>query len=256
MKTSFHAYFIRKIAFCQMGNIVTYKKYDTIFDLLFLFVIIFEIILNLENRKKYTVGSKKDKHIIKWVVNKNTRRKSMKNKKIGIIFFTVFVIILIGGYFAICYVKNKEAETVVEEYVPEEEITEEQARQTIISLYFPNKETNELNPEARLIDIKEIMNNAQEKLINLLIEGPKNEKLENVIPEGTKVNKSYFEGDCVVLDFSSEFLNYAKEEEKGKEKLVNSIVNTLTELTEINKVKILIDGNENEEFKEIYNRNN
>lgn len=155
----------------------------------------------------------------------------MKNKKIGIIFFTAFIILLIGGFFAIRYVKNKEKETVVEEYVPEEEITEEQVRQTIVSLYFPNKETNELNPEARLIDIKEIMNNAQEKLISLLVEGPKNEKNKKVIPEGTKLNKSYFEGDCVVLDFSSEFLNYNKEEEKAKENLIDCIVNTLTELT-------------------------
>ena len=178
----------------------------------------------------------------------------MKNKKIGIIFFTAFIILLIGGFFAIRYVKNKEKETVVEEYVPEEEITEEQVRQTIVSLYFPNKETNELNPEARLIDIKEIMNNAQEKLISLLVEGPKNEKNKKVIPLGTKLNKSYFEGDCVVLDFSSEFLNYNKEEEKAKENLMDCIVNTLTELTEVNKVKILVNGNENAEFNEVYSR--
>ena len=178
----------------------------------------------------------------------------MKNKTIGIIFFTAFIILLIGGFFAIRYVKNKEKETVVEEYVPEEEITEEQVRQTIVSLYFPNKETNELNPEARLIDIKEIMNNAQEKLISLLVEGPKNEKNKKVIPEGTKLNKSYFEGDCVVLDFSSEFLNYNKEEEKAKENLMDCIVNTLTELTEVNKVKILVNGNENAEFNEVYSR--
>ena len=65
---------------------------------------------------------------------------------------------------------------MVEEYTPQEEITDEQARQTIVSLYFPLKETNELNPEARLIDIREIINNPYEKLVNLLIEGPKNDK--------------------------------------------------------------------------------
>ncbi len=184
----------------------------------------------------------------------------MKNKKIGIIFFIALIVILIGGYFAIKYVKNKQVETKaeaeVEEYTPEQEITEEQARKTIVSLYFPNKETNELNPEARLIDIKEVMNNAQEKLIDLLIEGPKNEKNKKIIPEGTKLNKSYFEQDCVVLDFSPEFLNYKKEDENEKNNLINCIVNTLTELTEINKVKITIDGNENPEFNEIYNRKN
>ncbi len=181
----------------------------------------------------------------------------MKNKKIGIIFSILLVIILIAGYFGIQYFKNKEEqETTVEEYTPQEEITEEQVRQTIVSLYFPNKETNEINPEARLIDIKEIINNAHEQLINLLIEGPKNEKNKKIIPEGTKINKTYLEGDCAVLDLSTEFLNYSKENEKEKSNLIDCIVNTLTELTEINKVKILIDGNENEEFKEIYTRKN
>lgn len=237
-----------------MGKNVTYKMYGMIFKILFYLGDFAELNILKTKSKNRGGGSKKDKHIIKWVVNKSTRRKPMKNKKIGIIFFTAFAIILIGGFFAIRYVKNKEEEAVVKEYIPEEEITEEQARQTIVSLYFPNKETNELNPEARLIDIKEIMNNAQEKLIALLIEGPKNEKNRKIIPEGTKLNKSYFEGDCVVLDFSKEFLNYNKEDETEKTNLIDSIVNTLTELTEVNQVRFVIDGNENAELGNVYGR--
>lgn len=38
-----------------------------------------------------------------------------------------------------------------------------------------------------------------------------------------------------------------------KENLINSLVNTLTQLNEVNSIKILIDGSENEEFSEIYN---
>lgn len=178
----------------------------------------------------------------------------MKNKKILIIFVCLFLLVLIGGYFAINYVKSKNEEAIVEEYVPEEEITEEQLRQTIVSLYFLDTQTNELVPEARLIDIKEMMNTPYEKLVNLLIEGPKNEKSVKLIPDNTKLLRNYLEGDCLVLDFSAEFLNYNKENEKGKENLVNSIVNTLTELSEINKVKILIDGKENQEFNEVYTR--
>ena len=106
------------------------------------------------------------------------------------------------------------------------------------------------------MDIKEIISNPYEKLINLLIEGPKNDKNKKVIPENTTLNKIYLEQDCVVLDFSSEFLNYSKENEKEKLNVINSIVNTLTELTEVNHVKILIDGNQNEDFKEIYSRKN
>ena len=179
----------------------------------------------------------------------------MKNKKIVIIFVSSFLLVLIGGFFAIRYVKSINQETTIEEYVPEEEITEEQLRQTIVSLYFLDKQSNELVPEARLIDIKEMMSNPYEKLINLLIEGPKNEKNSRVMPENTKLLKNYLEGDCIVLDFSSDILNYDKENEKGKENLINSIVNTLTELSEINSVKILVEGNQNEEFNEEYMRN-
>ncbi len=180
----------------------------------------------------------------------------MKSKKIGIIFFILLVIVLMIGYFLIKYFKENNEEQIQDEYTPEQEITEEQSRQTIVSLYFPSKESDELNPEARLIDIKEIINNPYEQLINLLLEGPKNEKNKKIIPENTKLKRAYLEGDCIVLDFSSEFLSYSKENEKEKNNIVNSIVNTLTELTEVNKVKILIDGNENTEFNEIYIRQN
>ena len=172
----------------------------------------------------------------------------MKNKKIITIFGILLILILVGGYFGIKYVKNKDSNQITE-YTPEEEITDEQSRQTIVSLYFINAETGELYPEARLVDIKELMNLPYEKLANLLIEGPKNDKLKRAIPENTKVLKSYTEGDCLVLDFSSEILGYNKEEKNDKENLINSVVNTMTELTEINRVKFLVDGSENEEFK-------
>lgn len=180
----------------------------------------------------------------------------MKENKVFIIFGVLLIAILIGGYFGIKFVKNKEEETTVTEYTPEEEISQEQLRRTIVSLYFLSKENNVLVPEARLIDIKEIINTPYEKLVNLLIEGPKNEKNKKIIPENTKLLKTYLEGDCVTLDFSSEFLNYNKEDEKEKNNLINSLVNTLTELTEVNRVKILINGEINEEFSGEYFREN
>ena len=178
----------------------------------------------------------------------------MKNKKIIIIFTAALIIVLVGGFFAIKYLKQKQEKeaTKIEEYTPQEEISEEQLRQTIVSLYFISKETKELEPEARLIDIKEIINDPCDKLINLLIEGPKNEKQERLIPENTKLLKTYMEQDCVTLDFSAEFLNYDKTNEKSKENMINSIVKTLTQLTEVNKVKILINGEQNTEFSETY----
>ena len=168
----------------------------------------------------------------------------MKSQKIITIFSILLIIILIGGFFGIKYVKNKRDEINIDEYTPEEEITEEQARQTIVSLYFQNKETKEIEPEARLVDIKELINNPYEKIINLLIEGPKSEKNERIIPEGTKLLKTYMEDDCLILDLSEEFLNYDKNDEKIKNNIIFSITKTMTELTEVNKIKILINGKE------------
>ena len=179
----------------------------------------------------------------------------MNRKKILIIFGALLVIIAIAGYFIINNMKKDESEeTIIEEYTPQPEITEEQARQTIVSLYFPSKEKQEITPEARLVDIKEIINTPYEKLINMLTEGPKNEKLEKIIPEGTTVLKTYMDNDILVIDLSKDFLNYDMEKENVKENMIKCIVNTLTELTEVNKVKILIEGNENEQFNQTYTR--
>ena len=123
-----------------------------------------------------------------------------------------------------------------------------------MSLYFPDKETNSLKPEARLVNVKELMQSPYNILVEFLIQGPKNDKLCVVIPENTKLIKSSLEGECLVLDFSAEFLNYGKEDSSKKDLLINSIVNTVTELNEVNKVKFLIDGQVNDEFKDEYVR--
>ena len=180
----------------------------------------------------------------------------MEKAKIKIIFGVIAVVIVVVGVLVIKYLKdaNEENEMLVGDYTPEAEITEDQARQTIVSLYFPGKESHKLMPEARLVDVKELMNIPYEKIMNLLIEGPKNEKLECAIPKNTKVLKTYLDKDCLVIDLSKEFLEFNKEIENAKENMINSIVNTLTELTEVNSVKFLIEGQENEQFKDVYVR--
>ena len=178
----------------------------------------------------------------------------MKNKKIILLFVILLIIIFIVGFFAIKFVKNKKENELQNEYVPEEEISEEQLRETIVSLYFPDKETNMLKPEARLGNVKELIQSPYNVLIDLLIEGPKNEKLKSIIPENTKLLNSFLDGECLTLDFSNELLKYNKEDSKGKENLIDSIVNTVTELNEVNRVKILINGQTSEEFKDEYMR--
>ena len=173
----------------------------------------------------------------------------MKNKKIIMYAIVILIIIIIAciGYF-IFNKNNKKKNKTFLEYIPEEEITQEQMRQTIVTLYFLNPNTNKLAKEARQIDSKELINYPYEVLINLLIEGPKNNKLIKLIPEKTKLISTNIENNILIINFSKEFIedqNLGKEQE---ELIIKSIVNTVTELTEINEVIFLIEGEKDEGF--------
>ncbi len=170
-------------------------------------------------------------------------------KKRIFIFLFIIIIFLIIGIIFIFISKNKNNKTN-EEIKPEEEISVKQERKTLISLYFKNKTTNKIEPEARLIDVKELMENTYENIINLLIDGPKKENLEKTIPEGTKVNSIRVEGDTLIIDFSKEFIENHALGKEAEQNTIDSLVKTFTELTEIDSIKILIDGEENKSFND------
>ncbi|MBR3162629.1 MAG: GerMN domain-containing protein [Clostridia bacterium] len=175
----------------------------------------------------------------------------MKDNKLIFIFFIVAAIIAIIGYIGVNYLKESQVNSGIEEYIPQEEITDEQMRKTMVNLYFYNNETGELDTEARLIDAVELLENPYTKLVQMLIDGPKNEKLKKLMPEDVKVIKTEFNSGCVIVDLSIEVLNYTEDKDL-KNKLINSIVNTLTELSEVESVKFLVNGEPNEEFNEEY----
>ena len=81
----------------------------------------------------------------------------MKNKKILILFIISVILIVVIGYFAIKFVKQKKNNEIQTEYVPQEEISDEQSRETIVSLYFSDKENGLLKPEARLVNVKDLI---------------------------------------------------------------------------------------------------
>ena len=170
------------------------------------------------------------------------------NKKIIILIIIILILIGIGVWYFLFYQKNSQLDE--NEIIPEEEISEEQMRQTIVSLYFYDENTKSLLSEGRLIDAKELINEPYNKLMEFLISGPQNSNLTKTIPEGTKINKAELKGNILYLDLSKEFIeNHAGGEEK-ESITIYSIVNTMTRLTEVDAVKILIDGEENKAFKD------
>lgn len=168
------------------------------------------------------------------------------NKKIIIAIIILVILIGVGIWYFLFYNPNKQIEA--NEIIPEEEISEEQMRQTIVSLYFYNEEKQSLVPEGRLIDAKELLSEPYKKLMELLIEGPQSDILSKTIPEGTKVNNAEMKGDTLYLDLSKEFIENHSGGEVQESATIYSIVNTMTNLTEVNSVKILIDGEENKAF--------
>lgn len=142
-------------------------------------------------------------------------------------------------------------ENLENEITPIQEVTEEEERQTMISLYYTNIETNTLMPEARRIDVKDLLKNPYKILVELLVEKPKNEKLKSSIPAGTKVNNAVLKNDIVELDLSKEFIENQTSDIQEISLSIYSIVNTLTELNEVNAVKILIDGEENKKYTNV-----
>ena len=170
------------------------------------------------------------------------------NKKVIIIIAIILILTGVGVCYFFFY--NKQSQNEVNEIIPEEEISEEQMRQTIVSLYFYNGTTQSLVSEGRLIDVKELIKDPYRRLMELLIEGPQNSELTRTIPEGTRINKVEVKGDVLYLDLSKEFIENHEGGEEKENATIYSIVNTMINLTEINGVKILIEGEENKAFKD------
>ena len=173
----------------------------------------------------------------------------MKNKKILFLLIAVLAIILVLIFFI---VKNFNFEDVenIEEYTPEEEISESQLRETVVTLYFLDKNSNTLKSEGKLIDSLLLLQNPYKELVNLLISGPTSQNLSNVFPENTQILDAYIKNNCVTLDFSEELLNFENEDQKYN--IVNSILNTLTQLNEVYSIEFLINNEKNDVFSDTF----
>lgn len=160
-----------------------------------------------------------------------------------IIFGVVIVIVVLCGVVAM----NSKIET---EYIPETEIEDKELRKTIVNLYFQDKITKEIVKESRLIDSKDLLREPYVELLNMLITGPESENYEKTIPDGTILKDVKLNGNVIIINFSNEFVEKS-EDEKQRYNSIATIVKTLTELVEVNEVKIIIDGKEIDGFVEL-----
>lgn len=171
-------------------------------------------------------------------------------KKILIIIIFLFII---GGIIFYIFYNNKingEEQFDSGEYVPQEEINDKQLRETIITLYFVERESKIIKSEGRLIDSSELLNNPYKLIVQYLLDGPESENLEKCFPEKTRIIDVSIEKNCVVLNFSEEILNY--EDDTQKYNIINCILNSLTQLNEVNSIRFLINGEVKSQLNEEY----
>lgn len=172
----------------------------------------------------------------------------MKNKKILIIF--IFILLILGiTFFIITHIEKNNSENLTD-ITPEEEISDEQMKQTMVTLFFIDSEKDNLKAEGRLIATNNLLSDPYKELVNLLLTGPKTSGLESAIPKDVKIISTNLEKQCVTLDFSSEILNF--EDDNQKCNIINSLLNTLAQLNEVNSIKITINGEQNENFTDEY----
>lgn len=152
-----------------------------------------------------------------------------------IIIIIVGVITILGVFIVL----NVDIET---EYIPESEVEESQLRNTIVTLYYIDKETGDLAKESRLIDSKELLKNPYKSLLEMLCIEPENEKSEKVIAEKTDIIDVRLEKGVVVINFNKKFLEGIESEKIQTRK--KAIYQTLTSLTEVSDIKMLVEGKE------------
>ena len=177
----------------------------------------------------------------------------MKRNKKTIIAIITLIVVMFLIYFIynnMSIEKQENENNQYQDYTPQEEISDEQLRQTKIILYFANNDTGELEAEVKVIDANKLLENPAKEMMNLLLKGPQSSSLKRIIPDGTVLHDVTVENRCATINVSNEFLNYGEEENKLK--IINSIVNTLSNLKDIESVKFLINGESNEKFPDTY----
>lgn len=113
-----------------------------------------------------------------------------------------------------------------------------------LSFYYPDKNKIRLASEERFLSYTNKM--LEEVLINELLKGPRNKEMIRIIPEKTKLLSVKTIGEVTYVNFSKH-IQSKDVSEKDEAFIVYSIVNTLSQLSNVNSIQILIDG----EIKEV-----
>jgi hypothetical protein len=128
-----------------------------------------------------------------------------------------------------------------------------------IRLYFANQDNTKLQLEVRYIPLEEAkksVNNQASLIVKELINGPTGKNAQATIPKGTKLRSPVsINGNVATVDLTKEFIENHPGGKSEAQMTIYSIVNSLTELKDIEKVKFTIDGAAKADFKGVIQLN-
>lgn len=145
---------------------------------------------------------------------------------------------------------GRDGEPERREFSPEDVIftgAEEEPRQISVALYFPRALGKGLGFETRELTLTED-DDLYVMIVEALAKGPTDPDLQTYLPSsGVLLNTWVDDGVCYV-NFSSDFLIYAPGEDRERNLLLYSVVDTMGNLDSVAAVQILVEGERLAEF--------
>lgn len=171
----------------------------------------------------------------------------MGKKKIFIIIGGIVIVIAVIAilFFNISTGDVKNVENVLE-IQPEEEIDGSQEFDTTIRLYFLDKTSGQIVEENRSVDARKLVDNPYIFVFYELMKGPESENLYINISKETKINSATLNKGVLTIDFNEKFL------ESNNIDDLYCVVNTMCEFNEVDCVRITINGEVQEMYKDAF----
>ncbi|MEA4964513.1 MAG: GerMN domain-containing protein [Oscillospiraceae bacterium] len=113
--------------------------------------------------------------------------------------------------------------------------------ETTLNIYYSDADSRYLIPQ----EVKTKLETTEEQAayaISLLGQAPESGALRTTLPENTEILDLSIEDGLCIVDFSADFLQNRPETDSEERMTILSIVDTLTEFQEINRVQFYVEG--------------
>lgn len=118
-----------------------------------------------------------------------------------------------------------------------------QAQKISVKVYYPDDAGINLVAVKRTVEVK---SDAEKYLaaVNLLMDNPNEKDLTVIFPKNAKIKSVKVSNGTAFVDFDKNITKSFAGGSTGEEFLVNSVVKTLTEFSEVKQVRFLVEGAE------------